>query len=127
MYTEGFDQWLKMSKYLSSPMGDWNKTFTEIVRRTTQQNLEIIGDNFARLSDQCKRLSHVRKPEDLINLQKDILSEDIAASINNTQTLVHTAMENMEEMTKLCGTVNPLQETILKEKHKDKERERERS
>lgn len=122
MYTEGFDQWLKMSKYLSSPMGDWSKTLTEIIRHTTQQNLEMIGENFSRLSDQCKRLSHARKPEDLLNLQKDILNEDITVAINNTQTLIHTTVENMEEITKLCGTSNPLRETLVKEKHKEKER-----
>ncbi len=124
MYTEGFDQWLKMSKYLSSPMGDFSKTFAELVRRNAQKNLEMISDNFARFSDQCKRLGNVRKPEDLLNLQKDILSEDIAATINNAQTLVHSTMENMEEITKLCGTANPLQDTIVKEKHKERERER---
>lgn len=130
MYTEGFDQWLKMSKHLTSPIGDWNKVASDVIRRTTQQNLDIIGENFSRLSDQFKRLSHVRKPEDLLALQKDLINEDITAAINTSQLIIHTAMENMEEITKACGNVHPLQETmtfVKKERDREKEREKEKA
>lgn len=105
MYTEGFEQWFKMNKNITSPFNEWNKTCTELCRRVTQQSLEIFGENVSRLSDRLKRFSNVRKPEDFFNLQKESFQEDIAATIENTQKLVHSSMENMEEFTKLWGSM----------------------
>lgn len=104
MYHESFDQLFKVNKNLTAPVSEWNKTLNEIGKRIAEQNLEIIGDNFNRISSQLKRLSSVRKPEDLFNLQKDCLSENISASIDVAQKISHMAMENMEEIAKLWGT-----------------------
>jgi hypothetical protein len=104
MYTEGFEQWFKLNKNMTGPLNELGKTATDICRRSAQQNLEIIGENLNRFSDQMKRLSNVRKPEDLINLQRECLNEDISAVMENTQKLAHNAMENYEELSRIWGS-----------------------
>src|SRR5260221_7149063 len=79
------------------PMGDFTKILGDIYKRTTEQNLEIMSENWARLSEQLKRLTTVRKPEDFINLQKECFNENVSATIDNMQRIVHVTMENMEE------------------------------
>lgn len=104
MHSEDFEQWFKLNKGLTHPLSGWSKAVTEIWRRTTQQNLELIGENFSRLSDQLKRLSNVKKPEDLLTFQKDCLNENISATIENVQKILQLSMENFEEFTKLYGS-----------------------
>lgn len=104
MRFEGYEQWQKMHQNMMMPLGDWNKASTEIWNRLTQQQLDVMSDNLLRLSHQLKRLSHVTKPEDFINLQKECLNEDITASIETMQKLIHSSTESMEEFTKLCDT-----------------------
>lgn len=101
MYTEGFEQLFKMNKSLSAPLSEWSKIATEIYRRTVEQNLEIMSENLSRLSEQAKRLSHVKKPDELFNLQKDCLTEDVNVAIEELQQIMHRSMENMEELTRL--------------------------
>jgi hypothetical protein len=126
MYNEHFDQFAKLSKHISTPINEWNKAATDILQKVTQQNIELVSENFSRLSDQMKRFSHVKRPEDLITLQKDCVNEDISAAIENTQKIVHMSMENMEEITKLCGTVREsvLTPTGSSADKRDKERDR---
>lgn len=81
------------------------KATQEIYRRTAKENLEMISENLERLSDQVRRLSSVKKPEDLLTLQKECLSEDITATIQSTQRLMHLYMQNMEELTKVYSSV----------------------
>jgi translation initiation factor 2 alpha subunit (eIF-2alpha) len=104
MYTEGFDQWAKLNKNFTAPFNEWNKATSEICKRISDQNLELFGENFSRFSDQVKRLSNVKKPEDLFNLQKDLMSENITASIELMQKIIHITMENMEDIAKLWGS-----------------------
>lgn len=104
MYNEGLDNLLKMNKTFTAPLGEWNKAINDIGKRIADQNMEIIAENFTRVSNQLKRLSNVRKPEDFFNLQKDCLSENISAGIDLTQKVIHMTMENFEEISKLSGT-----------------------
>jgi uncharacterized protein with HEPN domain len=104
MYTEGYDQWIKINKNMTAPVTEWNKATSELCQRMAQQNLELIGENFSRLSDQLKRFTNIRKPEDFLNLQKEVFNEDVTATIECMQKIIHTSMENMEEFTKLCGS-----------------------
>lgn len=127
MYNEGFEQFAKLSKHITAPMSEWHKAATDIAQRMTQQQIEIVSENFSRLSDQMKRFSHIKRPEDVITLQKDCLNEDISAVIENSQKLVHMSMENMEELTKLCGTVRESVLTPTFNNTDKRERERERS
>ena len=122
MYTEGFEQMFKMNKNMSQPLQEWNKNCTEMCRRIAQQNLDLISDNVTRLSDQLKRFTHAKKPEDFFNLQKDCMNEDMAATMETVQKVIHTSMENMEQLTKMCGTAmrEPMHAM-------EKEREREKS
>ena len=130
MNTEGFDQFLKMGKNMTGPFGDLQKASTEIFRRIAQQNLEMMGENFSRLSDQVRRLSDVRKPEDFFNLQKQCINEDVTATIENLQKMVHTSMENIEEFTKLCGSMtqetgaNTMKAAEKFEKDREKEKDK---
>lgn len=105
MYNEGFEQFFKLGKHISTPVEEWNKAAAGILHKVAEQNMEILNDNFSRFSDQMKRLSNVKRPEDLITLQKDCINEDISSVIENSQKIVHMSMENIEEITKLCGTV----------------------
>jgi hypothetical protein len=104
MYTEGFDQWIKMNKNMTSPLTEWNKATTELCQRAMQQNLELMGENFSRASNQLKRFTSVRKPEELLSLQKECFNEGLTTMLENTQKLIHTTMENLEQFTKLLGS-----------------------
>lgn len=108
MITEGFEQWFKLNKAFTGPINDWGKAATEICQRTAQQNLEMFGDNLSRTADQLKRLGAAKKPEDLLNLQKDIVNENTTATMDNIQKLINTSLENMEEFSKIF---NPFKES----------------
>ncbi|RDI38964.1 phasin family protein [Aquicella lusitana] len=128
MYTEGFEQWFKVNKNLTTPLNEWNKACTEMCRRMTQQNLELIGENVSRLSERLKRISSVRKPEDFFNLQKECLNEDMAASIEYMQKYIHNSMENFEEFTKLCGSAfGSFQQAAMPAKSSEKSERSEKS
>ena len=103
MYTEGFDQWFKLCKNINTPFTEWNKTTTEVFRNITQQQLEILEDNMSRVSEQLKRLSGVKKPEDWITLQKDCITEDVTATMEYLQKMSHLSLETMTKMSKLCN------------------------
>jgi hypothetical protein len=122
MYNDSFEQWLKANKNFTAPLGEWNKLSTDLLRRISQENIEMMSDNFSRWSDQLKRFGDVKKPEDLINVLRECINENITATMENSQQLLHSTVEHMEECAKACGT---LQEKTLKTAAKEKERERE--
>lgn len=119
MYTEGFEQWFKINKNWANPISEWNKATTELCQRMAEQNLEMTGENFSRLSDQLKRFSNIRKPEDFLNLQKDCINEDMTCAIECARKLIHNSMETMEKFTKLCGTI---QEPMTTSKPSEREK-----
>lgn len=104
MYIEGFEQWFKLNKNIGMPLHEWNKITTDICKRMAAQNLEILGEGYSRFSERLKRLTNIKKPEDLINLQKDILNEDITLTLAYLQKMVHLSLENMDELAKSWGT-----------------------
>lgn len=104
MYTEGFEEWIKMNKNLTAPINELNKASTEIYKRITDQNLELFGENLSRFTEQLKRLGSIKKPEDFINLQKDMMGENITGTIETLQKVIHMNMETMEEIAKLWGS-----------------------
>lgn len=104
MYIEGYEQWFKLNKNWSSPLTEWNKATTDICKRMATQNLEFISENYTRFSERLKRLSSIKKPEDLLNLQREMLNEDMTLALENMQKLIHISMENMDELAKLWGT-----------------------
>jgi methyl-accepting chemotaxis protein len=129
MNNDGFEQFIKMNKNLTGPLNDMYKLWTEMYQHAAQQNLELVSESIARFSDQIKRLANARKPEELLNEQRNCLNEDVSAAVNAMQKVVHNNMESLEEMTKLCGTLcesAPLQkfaekyqtERTQSEKHK---------
>ncbi|TAK78887.1 MAG: phasin family protein [Gammaproteobacteria bacterium] len=126
MFTEGFEQFFKTNKNLSTPLTEWNKTYTEMCRRIAQKNIEQMGENVSRFSEQLKQLSNMRKPEDFIQWQKECLEEEMAASMEYAQEIIHTSMANMEELTKLCkstcGTWHESTMTAAKTATKNTER-----
>lgn len=101
---EGLDQWFKFNKNLSVPMGEWNKMSVDICRHIAEQNLEILSENLTHLSDQLKRFSHLKKPEDLLHLQKECLNEDVNLLMEDLQKITHQTLENIEEFTKLWSS-----------------------
>lgn len=124
MYTEGLEQWLKVNKNFTNPLVEWNKVTNELCRRIAEQNLELIGENITLFSDQLKRISNAKKPEDFINIQKDILTEDMTAAVETTQKIIHIAMGSMEQCTKLCGSIRdtvPATTSASTKHHKEKD------
>ncbi len=130
MYIEGFEQWFKVNKNVSAPISEWNRAVTEISSRVMRQNIELMGENFSRLSDQFKRFSSVRRPEELIALQKDCLNENVSASINGLQKMVQTTIDNLEDFTRLCSACAEHQVTTMNKvvdrgkEHYEKEKEK---
>lgn len=120
MNTDNFEQWYKLNKNLSAPLQEWNKTTTELFQKITQHNLEIMTDNVSRFSEQLKRLSNAKKPDEFITIQKDCINEDISATITNFQKIVHNTLENIEEISKLCGTL--YEPTTFTTKTRERER-----
>lgn len=102
MFTDTQDQWFKSSKSFATPLNEWNKTTNEMCQRFTQQQLSLISTHFSRVSEQMKRFTSVKKPEDFMQLQKECLQENIAASIESMQNMLLMTMENLEELSKLC-------------------------
>lgn len=122
MYTEGFEQWLKTAnKNFGAPIADMQKANTEIWRHLMSDHLEMVSDNLSRLSDQLKRLAHVKRPEDYLNVMRECINEDINASIENSQHLLHSTLEHFEHFARTYGSV---QESTLKQAHKEREREK---
>lgn len=107
--TEGFDQWFK-AKNFTTPLNEWNKLTTNMCRRIAQQNLEIIGENVSRFSDQLKRFSNVKKPEDFLGLQKECFDENLKANMQIMQKFIEKTLENVEEFTEACS--DACQETM---------------
>lgn len=104
MYNDNFEQMLKFNKTLNTPLNEWTKTLTDISKRVTDQHLELFGNQYACVSNHLKRLSTVKKPEDLLTLQKELICELITTNIENTQKIMHTAQENLDECAKLWET-----------------------
>jgi uncharacterized protein YoxC len=105
MYTDSFEQFIKSNKNFTGPLNDYYKLMMDLYQHTAQQNLEILSENVSRFSDQLKRLANVHKPEELLNEQRNILSEDVNVAVETLQKVMHTNLESMEEMSKLCGTL----------------------
>lgn len=124
MYTEGFEQWFKMNKNLNVPMSEWNKATTDMLKHLTEQNLEIISDNFSHLSDQLKRFSNIRKPEDLLHLQKECLTEDMSLLIEDMQKIAHASLESIEELSKLLSLTTRESMAVVKTAEKRREKEK---
>lgn len=130
MYTEGFEQWFKTNKNLTAPMGEWNKAATDIYKRMAEQNIALISENFERLSEQLKKFTNIKKPEDILAFQKESVTENINAMIEGWQKLAHMEIESFDAYMKLWTSA--FRETATKsyekfdkfEKEKDKEKVR---
>ncbi|MBA3661754.1 MAG: phasin family protein [Gammaproteobacteria bacterium] len=105
MYTEGFDQLFKINKNLTTPLNDATRLAAEICRRNAQKNLELVGENVLLFTNQLKRLSEIRQPQDLLYLQKNAMTEGLAIGMDTLQKVINLSMENIASMTKLYETV----------------------
>ncbi len=110
MFTEGFEQLFKTSKHLSNPLSEWNKTCTDMCRRIAQKNVELVGENVSHFSEQMKKLSTIRKPEELLIWQKEAVEEQLTTNMKYAQELIQASMANVEELVSLFqhiyGTLN---------------------
>lgn len=100
---EGLEQWVRLNRNFAGPVGEWNKTTSEILRRIYQQNLSLLGEQFELLSDQCKRLSAAKKPEELISIYKDIYTEGTTAAMKGLDKYLRLSMESVEDFSKCCS------------------------
>jgi hypothetical protein len=100
MVTEGFENYYKLGKNFLNPWNDIGKTVLDLCRRANQGTLEIAGDNLTRTAEQLKRLSSVKRPEEIINLQKECLNENISAWMSDFQKLLNLSLNSFEEINK---------------------------
>lgn len=100
MDSEYFEQWFNFNKNLKHPLGEFNKTLAEILKRSAEQNLELYAETFSRFTNQLKRLSTVKKPEDFVALQKECFNENVTAIIENSHKFTQSISENMQELTR---------------------------
>ena len=100
MVTEGFEQYYKLGKNFLNHWNDVGKTVLDLCRRTNQGTLEIAGENLNRTADQLKRFSSAKRPEEIINLQKECLSENITAWMGDFQKLLNLSLGSFEEINK---------------------------
>ena len=101
MITEGFEQYYKLSKNFMNPLNnDVSKTVLELCRRVNQGALEIAGDNLNRTAEQMKRFSSVKRPEELLTLQKECLTENLSAVMSDIQKWVTLSLGSFEEVSK---------------------------
>lgn len=104
MQTNGFEQWFKMNKNLAAPLTESAQVFTDMCKRITEQNLAVISENCARMSERLKHLTTLRKPEEFINFHKDCVNEDISAMLDLTHKYLKIHMNNLEQLTRLFGS-----------------------
>jgi hypothetical protein len=104
MYTEGFQQWFKMNKNFGSPLMGWNKACAGMYQSISEQQLELLSGNLTLLSDQLKRFSQIKTPEDYFNLSRDVIQEDMNTLINNLQILLQATLLQLEEFINLTNT-----------------------
>lgn len=104
MVTEGFEQYYKLGKNFLNPWNDVGKTVLDICRRANQGTLEIAGENLNRTAEQLKRFSSAKRPEEIINLQKDCLNENITAWMGDFQKLLNLSLGSFEEINKTFST-----------------------
>ena len=100
MLTEGFEQYFKLGKNFLNPWSDAGKTLTDFLRRTNQGTLEIAGDTLSRTAEQLKRFSTAKRPEEILNLQKECLNENVTALMSDYQKLINLSLGSFEEMNK---------------------------
>src|SRR3990167_11536926 len=67
----------------------------------TQKNFELANENVFRLSDQFKRLTEVKKPEELLHLQRDFINENMNACMQGMQTFITSCTECIDEGMKM--------------------------
>lgn len=114
-----FEQWFKLNKNLSAPFGEMNKATTDMFKRLSEQNLECVEENIARYTEQLKRLSHVKSPEEWWNLQRECLMENMQAGIETSQKWLQLNRENMEELSSLySNTAAKVSEKVVEKARK---------
>lgn len=99
MYTDHFDQWFKINK-LGAQLGEIHKATSDSFKRITEESIDLMEENLARYSSQLKRLAEVKSLEELPGLQKDCISENIAAAAQNLQRFFQLGLEAQEEILK---------------------------
>lgn len=116
MASDNYEQWfnLNLNRNLGLPLNELNKTTSEILKRSAERNLEIYAEAFTRFTDQLKRLSSIKKPEDLLNLNKEFFNENVSALIDDSDKITQTISENLHDLTKLLSTFRDPMATTAK-------------
>jgi len=105
MNSEAFEQWFKMNKNLNmSSLNGWNKNINDALCQIAEKQLDCISDcvsnSCSTLSEQFKQLSR-SKPENFLAIQKESINQGMSAWLSNTQKILNTSVETMEEISKL--------------------------
>lgn len=100
MENKEFENWLNF-KTLGQPFSELNSTISDIAKRTTEQNFGIYAEAFSRYTDQLKRLSNIKRPEDYLTLMKECFNENVSAFIENSHKVTQNASQNMQELTRI--------------------------
>lgn len=101
MYSEGFDKWTKLNKNMIGPLSEWHKSHAELYQKILEQQLELAGEGVSRLSTQIKKIGTLKKPEDVINYNKECVTENITATIDYWQKMLQTYLDGVDETSKI--------------------------
>jgi len=106
MYTEEFQRWLNLNKYLTTPVTIWNKTLTNLYEHSAEHQLDLLGENFSRISEQLKKLSNVKNPQEYLQFQQEMIADNMHATVHNMNVLLRESMIQLEELTKLISALS---------------------
>jgi hypothetical protein len=101
-FTESSQQWFQFNKNWATSLSSFNKITTETFRDLARQNLELIGENFNRFSDQMRRFSSIKRPEELIDFGRECINENISSNIETLQKILQMYLTNMESFSELA-------------------------
>lgn len=104
MLNTNYDQLFRMGKNFNLPFNEWSKAAAAISQRVMAHNLGIIGEQCSLVSDQLNRLTTIKKPEELLNMQKEFLSENLSLGLKSAKETMALSLENVDELTKLWST-----------------------
>lgn len=104
MVTEGFEQYFKLGKSFLNPWNNLGKSYMEIYRRANQEVLDITGDSLQRTVNQLRDFSNVKRFNELSDLQKNCLNNNISAMMSDFQKLMNIYLGSIEELNKSFTT-----------------------
>jgi hypothetical protein len=114
-FTESSQQWFQFNKNWANSVNSFNQITTQTFRDLARQNLELIGENFNRFSDQMRRFSTIKRPEEFVDLGRECINENISASVETLQNILQMYLTNIDKLSE--ATQEAGRETMQQARH----------